>query len=59
MLYSRNTALLEGCIDKRFIRTNERIRARELRVIDDEGNQLGIMTPYDALKIAREKTSTW
>src|SRR5271165_5869996 len=47
---------LEGCIDKRFIRTNERIRARELRVIDDEGNQLGIMTPYDALKIAREKT---
>ncbi len=25
-------------------------------MIDDEGNQLGIMTPYDALKIAREKT---
>jgi translation initiation factor IF-3 len=25
-------------------------------VIDDEGNQLGIMTPYEALKIAREKT---
>jgi translation initiation factor IF-3 len=25
-------------------------------VIDDEGNQLGIMTPFDALKIAREKT---
>jgi len=24
-------------------------------VIDDEGTQLGIMTPYDALKIAREK----
>ena len=47
---------LEGCIDKRFIRTNERIRSRELRVIDDEGNQLGIMTPYEALKIAREKT---
>ncbi len=24
-------------------------------MIDDEGTQLGIMTPYDALKIAREK----
>ncbi len=46
----------EGFIDKRFIRTNERIRARELRVIDDEGNQLGIMAPYDALKLAREKS---
>jgi translation initiation factor IF-3 len=46
---------LEACIDKRFIRTNERIRVREVRVIDDEGNQLGIMAPYEALKIAREK----
>ena len=25
-------------------------------MIDDEGNQLGIMTPFEALKIAREKT---
>ena len=46
----------EDRIDKRFIRTNDRIRVREVRVIDDEGNQLGIMTPFDALKIAREKT---
>src|SRR6516162_10189532 len=46
---------LEACIDKRFIRTNERVRVREVRVIDDEGNQLGIMTPFEALKIAREK----
>jgi translation initiation factor IF-3 len=42
-------------IDKRFIRTNDRIRAREIRVIDDEGGQIGIMTPFDALKMAREK----
>jgi translation initiation factor IF-3 len=47
--------VLEDCIDKRFVRTNERIRARELRVIDDEGNQLGIMVPFEALKLAREK----
>jgi translation initiation factor IF-3 len=45
----------EDGIDKRFIRTNERIRAREIRVIDDEGNQVGIMPPFEALKMAREK----
>jgi translation initiation factor IF-3 len=32
---------------------NERIRAREIRVIDEEGKQLGIMPPYEALKMAR------
>jgi translation initiation factor IF-3 len=40
---------------KQFIRINERIRAREVRVIDDKGEQLGIMAPFDALKIARER----
>ena len=44
-----------GLIDKRFIRTNDRIRAREIRVIDDEGNQIGILPPFEALKMAREK----
>lgn len=34
---------------------NERIRVREIRVIDDEGNQLGVMAPYEALKVARER----
>jgi translation initiation factor IF-3 len=34
---------------------NERIRVREVRVIDDEGNQLGIMTPQQAIEIARGK----
>ena len=43
------------CIDKRFIRTNERIRAREVRVIDDEGKQIGILQPFEALRMAREK----
>ena len=47
--------LSEDRIDKRFIRTNERIRVREIRVIDDQGNQLGIMPPFDALKMARER----
>lgn len=32
---------------------NERVRAREVRVIDEEGKQLGIMAPAEALKVAR------
>ena len=31
------------------------IRAREVRVIDSDGAQLGLMTPDDALKIAMQK----
>jgi translation initiation factor IF-3 len=34
---------------------NERIRVREVRVIDDTGQQLGIMPPQQALAIARQK----
>jgi translation initiation factor IF-3 len=33
---------------------NDRIRAREIRVIDEEGNQLGVMAPFEALRKARE-----
>ena len=34
---------------------NDRIRAREIRVIDADGNQLGILSPQDALRRAREQ----
>jgi translation initiation factor IF-3 len=34
---------------------NERIRVREIRVIDETGQQLGIMPPPQALAIARQK----
>ena len=34
---------------------NERIRVREVRVIDEDGAQIGIMTPQQALEIARGK----
>ena len=51
-----------GCtiaLDKRsaksFIRINDRIRAREISVIDENGEQLGILAPFEALKIARER----
>ncbi len=42
-------------IADRFVRVNERIRAKEVRVIDEEGKQLGIMPPGEALKTAREQ----
>jgi len=34
---------------------NDRIRAREIRVIDEEGAQLGVMQPFEAVKLARER----
>ena len=37
------------------IRVNERIRAREIRVIDEDGGQLGVMQPFEAIKMAKEK----
>ena len=40
--------------DKR-IRTNEYIRVSEVRVIDDNGAQLGIMQTRDALRLASDK----
>ena len=36
------------------VRRNEQIRARELRVIGAEGDQLGIMSRNDALHVAQE-----
>jgi translation initiation factor IF-3 len=34
---------------------NQQIRAREIRVIDADGAQLGVMTPMDAQRIADQK----
>ena len=34
---------------------NQEIRVPEVRVIDDQGNPLGVLTIYDALKMAEEK----
>jgi translation initiation factor IF-3 len=54
-LYSQSLRVWRIVIDKRFIRTNDRIRAREIRVIGDEGEQIGVMPPFEALKLARSK----
>lgn len=42
-------------ISKETMRINEEIRAREVRVVSDEGEQLGVMTLQDALKLANER----
>jgi translation initiation factor IF-3 len=39
----------------RETRVNERIRAREVRVIDEEGQMVGVMTSGQALSLARER----
>ena len=36
-------------------RVNERIRIREVRLIDDEGGQIGVIPTRDALEMARER----
>lgn len=43
-----------GIISK-DLRINDEIRAREVRLIDDEGNQSGILSIRDAQRIAFEK----
>jgi translation initiation factor IF-3 len=37
------------------LRINEEIRAKEIRVVSSEGEQLGIMSVRDALRVAQEK----
>ena len=41
--------------EKDTTRINERIRVREIRVIGADSEQLGVMTPEDALVLAREE----
>ena len=51
----RSTIAFDKRAAKNFIRINDRIRAREVRVIDENGEQLGIMAPFEALRTARER----
>ena len=53
--FRRSAIALDKRSAKSFIRINERIRAREIRVIDENGEQLGILPPYEALRVARER----
>ncbi|MDR1457544.1 MAG: translation initiation factor IF-3 [Puniceicoccales bacterium] len=44
-----------GNSGKNFIRKNERIRAKVIRVIDSNGQQLGIMQTMEAISIAKSE----
>ena len=41
--------------DNKGLRINEQIRVREIRLIDDKGEQKGIVPIIEALKMARER----
>lgn len=40
---------------RKFYRTNERIFASTLRVLDSEGKQIGVLSKFEALKKARDE----
>jgi translation initiation factor IF-3 len=48
LAYSNNS-------NNKGLRINEMIRVREIRLIDDEGNQSGIVSTLEALNLAKER----
>jgi translation initiation factor IF-3 len=42
-------------ISDKNLRVNQSIRAKEVRVIDDAGKQVGVMATYEALRLAQER----
>jgi translation initiation factor IF-3 len=53
-LHPETTSATRRNAINRSIRTNEAIKARELRVVGSEGEQLGIMTTAEALERAKQ-----
>lgn len=53
----RNNSLLGEVVSIREYRVNEKIKGKEVRVIGENGEQLGVMTVRDALQTAREKNT--
>ncbi|MFR6640087.1 MAG: hypothetical protein ACLUSP_00990 [Christensenellales bacterium] len=49
---------MEDTAINKEVEINDRITDREIRVIDENGQQLGIMSAAQANAIADEKTST-
>lgn len=41
-------------VQRKYYRTNERIFSSELRVLDSEGKQIGVLSKFDALSQARK-----
>ena len=56
ILYTRAYQLKGGVLaDNKGMRVNEQIRVREIRLIDDEGEQKGIVPTIEALRMAKER----
>jgi translation initiation factor IF-3 len=54
--FSRRRHIFRRCLGiKEQLRVNEMIRAREVRVVTEAGEQLGVMNPRDALREAQER----
>lgn len=51
----QNNISLEGISIKQELRINDEISAKEVKLIDESGAQLGVMSLDEALKIAEEK----
>lgn len=52
----RERIIWRWLIISKDLRINEEIRAREVRLVGEEGEQLGILSGRDALQIAHEKS---
>lgn len=50
---TRSVEIRETAITEKKLRTNEQIRVPQVRLIDSEGNQLGVVATDDALKRAQ------
>ncbi len=53
----RNKSLLGEVVSIREYRVNEKIKGKEVRVIGENGEQLGVMTVRDALQSARDRNT--
>jgi translation initiation factor IF-3 len=52
---TRNQTGQEVSIDSRKLRANERIREPEVRVVDEKGENLGVMPTAQAIALAKER----
>jgi len=46
---------IQGKLKIKFYRINQRIQANKVRVVDDQGKQVGVITLSEALKLAQNK----
>ena len=54
-MVKKPVAISELQQNRNYIRKNDKIRAREVRVIGSDGEMLGVMPPEEALKIAKSE----